>query len=139
MIDAVAMTYLVKRKDRLYVVVYDGLDALTGSQRRRCHPVGTDRQEVEIVVAWLQADRVDPPPTRRGRLTVGEYLTGSWLPLKRRQVRATTTYRYAWFPRTTSSRRSARSRWRVESGSSTQEVATLVEVVQRGGRSPLKD
>jgi integrase len=62
MIDAVAMTYLVKRKGRFYVVVYDGLDALTGRERRRRHPAGTDRREAETVVARLQADRVDPPP-----------------------------------------------------------------------------
>jgi len=29
--------------------------------------------------------------------TIGEFLTDTWLPLKRRQVRATTAYRYAWF------------------------------------------
>ena len=34
------MTYIVQRKDRFYVVAYDGLDPLTGKERRRWHPVG---------------------------------------------------------------------------------------------------
>jgi Group II intron, maturase-specific domain len=39
------MTYIVQRKDCLYVVAYDGLDPLTGKERRRWHPVGHDRYE----------------------------------------------------------------------------------------------
>lgn len=38
-----------------------------------------------------------PPPKIGGPLTVGEFLTEKWLPRKRRQLRATTAYRYAWF------------------------------------------
>jgi integrase len=33
----------------------------------------------------------------RGALTVTEFLTRTWMPNKRRHVRATTAYRYAWF------------------------------------------
>ena len=33
-----AMTYIVERKNRFYVVAYDGLDPLTGKERRRWHP-----------------------------------------------------------------------------------------------------
>jgi hypothetical protein len=32
------MTYIVQRNDRFYVVAYDGLDPLTGKERRRWHP-----------------------------------------------------------------------------------------------------
>lgn len=39
-VDAWGMTYIVQRKDRFYVVAYDGLDPLTGRERRRWHPVG---------------------------------------------------------------------------------------------------
>ncbi len=91
------MTYMVKRNDRFSVVVYDGLDALTGRERRRWHPVGADRHEAEAVVARLRQDRVQPPPPRNGSNTLGEFLRGTWMPQKRRQVRATTAYRYGWF------------------------------------------
>ena len=36
------MTYIVQREDRYYLVAYDGLDPLTGKERRRWHPVGRD-------------------------------------------------------------------------------------------------
>jgi Phage integrase, N-terminal SAM-like domain len=91
------MTYMVKRNDGFYVVVCDGLDPLTGRERRRWHPVGTDRHEAEAVVARLRRDQVEPPPARNGSITLGQFLAGTWMPRKRRQVRATTAYRYAWF------------------------------------------
>ncbi|HNQ07980.1 MAG TPA: hypothetical protein PKH97_12450, partial [Tetrasphaera sp.] len=36
---------IVQRQDRFYVVAYDGLDPLTGKERRRWHPAGRDRHE----------------------------------------------------------------------------------------------
>ncbi len=39
------MSYIVQRKDRFYVVAYDGLDPLTGRERRRWHPVGHDARK----------------------------------------------------------------------------------------------
>lgn len=91
------MTYIVQRKDRFYVVIYDGRDPLTGRERRRWHPVGRDRDEAEAIAARLDDQRETPPPATGGPITVGEFLAGTWLPQKRRQVRATTAYRYTWF------------------------------------------
>jgi integrase len=91
------MAYIVQRRDRFYVVAYDGLDPLTGKERRRWHPVGRDRAEAEAVAERLDRERPDAPPAIGGPTTVGAFLTETWLPCKRRQVRATTTYRYAWF------------------------------------------
>jgi integrase len=92
-----AMTYIVQRQDRFYVVAYDGIDPLTGRERRRWHPVGHDRAEAESIAARLDNKRVPPPPAKGGPITFGGFLTNTWLPPKRRQVRATTAYRYAWF------------------------------------------
>jgi hypothetical protein len=39
------MTYIVERSTCFYVVTYDGLDPLTGRERRRCIPIGHDRSE----------------------------------------------------------------------------------------------
>ena len=41
------MTYIVERNTRFYVVAYDGLDPLTGRERRRWIPIGHDRTEAE--------------------------------------------------------------------------------------------
>jgi len=91
------MTYIVQRQDRFYVVAHDGLDPLTGKERRCWHPVGHDRAEAEAVAARLDSQRVAPPPAKGGPITLGDYLTKTWLPHKRRHVRSTTAYRYAWF------------------------------------------
>ena len=48
------MSYIVQRKDRFYVVAYDGLDPLTGKERRRWHPGGHDRDEAEAFAARLE-------------------------------------------------------------------------------------
>ena len=91
------MTYIVQRKDRFYVVAYDGLDPLTGKERRRWHPAGHDRHDAELVAARIDRDNAGAAPARGGPVHLGEFLTDTWLPLKRRQVRATTAYRYSWF------------------------------------------
>ena len=90
------MTYIVERNTRFYVVAYDGLDPLTGRERRRWIPIGHDRGEAEAVVARLDSEHNAGPP-RRGSVSVGEFLTRTWMPNKRRHVRATTACRYAWF------------------------------------------
>jgi integrase len=93
----VRMTYIVKLKDRFYVVAYDGLDPLTAKERRRWHPVGHDRHDAEVVAARIDRDSAGPAPARGGALDLSQFLAETWMPLKRRTVRATTAYRYAWF------------------------------------------
>jgi len=51
------MSYIVQRQDRFYVVAYDGIDPLTGRERRRWHPVGHDRDEAEQLSARLDRER----------------------------------------------------------------------------------
>jgi integrase len=91
------MSYIVQRQDRFYVVAYDGIDALTGRERRRWHAVGRDRGEAEVVAERLDRERDSQPPPPSGPVAFGEFLADTWSPHKRRQVRATTAYRYAWF------------------------------------------
>ena len=43
------------------------------------------------------SDRAGVPPARGGPVRLDDFLRSTWLPHKRRQVRATTAYRYAWF------------------------------------------
>ena len=45
------MAYIIQRNNRFYVVAYDGLDPLTGKERRRWHPAGSDRHEAEQMAA----------------------------------------------------------------------------------------
>lgn len=69
---------------------------MSGRERRRWIRVGHDRSVAEAVAARLDNKR-DASPVSRGSVTVGEFLTRTWMPHKRRHVRATTAYRYAWF------------------------------------------
>lgn len=91
------MTYIVQRQDRFYVVTYDGLDPLTGRERRRWHPAGNDRGDADALAARLDRDAASAPPKLGGSITLAEFLRDTWLPQKRRQVRDTTAYRYSWF------------------------------------------
>ena len=61
------MTYIVQRQDRFYVVAYDGLDPLSGKERRRWHPVGHDRDEAEAVRRRLELEPRDPRPAPADR------------------------------------------------------------------------
>jgi integrase len=45
----------------------------------------------------MGAERVGSAPAKGGPTTFGDFLNSTWLPQKRRTVRATTGYRYAWF------------------------------------------
>ena len=91
------MAYLVERNDRFHVVVYDGIDPLTGKERRAWRAAGTDRADAEAMLARIDAEQrlLDGDVTERG-LTVGRYLRHMWLPAKRLELRPTTALRYEW-------------------------------------------
>ena len=58
------MSYIVHRKDRYPVVADDGLDPLSGEERRLWHPVGLARlTHVEFPLAFAPAAR--PTHTRQ--------------------------------------------------------------------------
>jgi integrase len=81
--------YVAQKGNRWYAVIYDGLDPVTGQERRRWHPAGTDRAEAEQLARQLAA--VANGRDDEGRaLSFGAYLTGRWLPGKRLTLRATT-------------------------------------------------
>jgi hypothetical protein len=45
--------YVSRKGDRWYAVVYEGLDPVTGKERRSWHPAGTTREEAEqLATRW---------------------------------------------------------------------------------------
>ncbi len=91
------MTYIVNRRDRFYVVAYDGVDPISGRERRRWHPAGTSRDDAEDLSRQLERDLSSRPTLPPGRgTTLGRFLVEDWLPRKRRTLAPTTAYRYAW-------------------------------------------
>jgi integrase len=81
--------YVARKGDRWYAVVYEGLDPVTGRERRSWHPAGTDRVEAERLAARLAAEMNGRNDDVRS-LTFGAYLTGSWLPGKKITLAQTT-------------------------------------------------
>lgn len=63
------MAYIIRRKNRFYVVAYDGLDPVTGRERHRWHPAGHSREDAGAIAARLDAiseaeDMITPPGSR---------------------------------------------------------------------------
>jgi hypothetical protein len=83
--------YVTRKRDRYYAVIYEGLDPVTGRERRTWHPAGTDRSEAERLAACLAAQCNGRNDEVRA-LTFGAYLTRQWLPGKQLTL-ATSTYR----------------------------------------------
>src|SRR5436190_2529495 len=83
--------HVAKRRSRYYAVIYEGLDPVTGRERRRWHPAGTDRAQAQRLAARLAAEEQGRADAVRV-LTFGAYLCGQWLPAKKLQL-AASTYR----------------------------------------------
>ena len=81
--------YVARKGNRLYAAVYEGLDPISGRERRRWHAAGTDRQAAEALARQLASRRNDDGH-ERASLTVAVYLTQRWLPSKQISVRTST-------------------------------------------------
>lgn len=87
----VAMSYIVHRNHRFYVVAYTGHDPISGSERRRWHPAGTSRSDAEAIRSRIDAAR----PAAACPSTVAGFLTDVWLPSKG-DLTHPTRNRYRW-------------------------------------------
>jgi integrase len=82
--------YVTKKGNRWYAVIYEGLDPVTGCERRRWHAAGTSRADAERLAARLAKQRNGRNSAGRS-LPFGAYLPRQWLPGKRVNL-ATSTY-----------------------------------------------
>jgi integrase len=94
--DPFHMAYIIERKDRFYVVAYDGIDPITRRQRKRWHAAGDCRVDADAIAARLAKDRSDTRRAAGSRLTLGRFMTEQWMPRRRRELRPSTANRYAW-------------------------------------------
>lgn len=83
--------HVARKRDRYYAVIYEGIDPITGKEKKSWTAAGTDRTEAEALAARLAAER-DGRNDEIRTLTFGAYLTGRWLPGKKLELR-TSTYR----------------------------------------------
>ena len=82
--------YVTRKGDRWYAVIYEGIDPVTGGERRSWHAAGTERSDAERLAARLAAERNGRNDEARS-LSFGAYLTRRWLPGKQ-VVLAASTY-----------------------------------------------
>ena len=85
--------YVARKGRQYYAVIYEGLDPVTGKERRRWHPAGPDKTAAETLAHKLAAET----NSREGRsrsLTFGAYLSEQWLPAKANTLAASTWQGY---------------------------------------------
>ena len=81
--------YVAQKRKRWYAVIYQGLDPVTGREVRRWHAAGTDKTSAEKLARRLARELNGPDDRGRG-LSFGAFLTQTWLPAKRIELRPTT-------------------------------------------------
>jgi hypothetical protein len=80
--------YVVAKGDRFYAVIYEGVDPITGRERRRWHAAGNDRDAAERLALVLATEA--KANERSAGLSLGRYLLETWLPAKRMNLRLST-------------------------------------------------
>ncbi|MGA7758903.1 MAG: site-specific integrase [Ilumatobacteraceae bacterium] len=85
------MSYIVQRNHRFYVVAYNGHDPITGRERRRWHPAGTERTDAVTIQRRIDRQR----PIATCELSMGGFMATTWLATKRGLTRHTAN-RYRW-------------------------------------------
>jgi len=86
--------YIVQKGSQHYAVIYEGLDPVTGRERRRWYPAGPNRDDAETLATHLATERMRDREARRSSLTLGAYLTQRWLPSNRAALRPSTWASY---------------------------------------------
>ena len=80
--------YVVAKGHRFYAVIYEGIDPLTGRERRRWQAAGADRVDAELLASRLAAEAA--AQRRDPGLSLGRYLLEQWLPAKQVSLRPST-------------------------------------------------
>jgi len=73
--------YTAKKGNQYYAVIYEGLDPITGKEKRTWHTAGPDKSVAEKLAKRLAAE-VEGRDDKTRSLTLGAYLTNQWLPGK---------------------------------------------------------
>jgi integrase len=71
-------------------VIYEGVDPVTGKERRRWYAAGPRKADAQQLVTELMKRKNDGEYRPPDRVTLGSYLTDRWLPTKRAQLRLST-------------------------------------------------
>lgn len=84
--------YVVQKGSRFYAVIYEGVDPLTGRERRRWYPAGESRPGAVDLATRLAA--ATSAVVREPGPTLATYLLRQWLPAKEVSLRPSTWHGY---------------------------------------------
>ena len=65
--------YIAKKGNQHYAVIYEGLDPVTGKEKRTWHPAGPDKSVAEKLAKRLAAE-IEGRDDKTRSLTFGAYL-----------------------------------------------------------------
>ena len=85
------MAYVVENKGRWFAVAYQGLDPITGRDRRRWIAAASREDAARLVADLPVVHRKSPASSG---MTLGRYLRARWLPAKKSALRPSTWFRY---------------------------------------------
>lgn len=74
--------YVVRKGERWYAVIYQGLDPVSGKEKRSWHPAGETRKAAELLASRL-ASELNGRNDQARSLTFGSFLMTRWLPGKK--------------------------------------------------------
>jgi hypothetical protein len=86
------MAYVVEKAGRLYAVIYEGINPVTGGERRRWHRCPTQADALALA-GRIGTERASLREAG-SLLTLGDYLLCQWLPAREAALTATTYARY---------------------------------------------
>ncbi len=81
---------VAKKGKKWYAVVYDGVDPLTGKDRRRWVGASTRRADAERLLAELIQRKYEGESVVPEKVTLEDYLLQRWLPIQQTRVRPST-------------------------------------------------
>ena len=80
--------YVVNKGTRWYAVIYEGVDPISGRERRRWHSAGTERTDAERLATRLAEAATGTE--REPGLTLARFVLSQWLPAKAVSLRPST-------------------------------------------------
>jgi len=86
--------YTVKKGNRYYAVIYEGIDPVTSKEKRRWYPAGTTKAEADALVTNLAKSKQEGDYRAPDKITLGDYLTSKWLPIQKARLRPSTFSSY---------------------------------------------
>jgi integrase len=89
-LEELNMGYVTYRHSRWYAIGYQGIDPITGNDRRQWHRAESEQQARDLAATLPSATTT----TAQRGITLARYMHTRWLPERTHRLRPTTSFRY---------------------------------------------